>query len=153
GDGEGVRAFVGGGEGVVGRQRGGRVGTAQVDRTGVARGDVAERVEGFDCEGKRLPAADGGGEGGEAEGAGRGRRDRLGRRGGGGPRAVGDGERLRAGRRQHDAEGVRAVVGGGEGVVSGQAGLGVAAVEMDRAGVVGVRVARGIEGRDGDRLG
>ena len=47
---------------------------------------------------------------------------------------------LAAGGLQRDAEGVHAAVGGGEGVVGGQASLDVAAREVDRAAVFRGRV-------------
>ena len=50
---------------------------------------------------------------------------------------------LGAGGLQRDGEGVRAVVGGGEGVVGGQHRLAVAAGEVDRAGVAGGDVVEG----------
>ena len=50
-------------------------------------------------------------------------------------------------------EGVLAGVAAGEGVVGRQAGLGVAAGEVDRAGVAGGDVAVGVMGGDGDVVG
>ena len=47
-DGERVRAGVGGGEGVVGREDRGRVGAGEVDGAGVGRAHVVGRVQGGD---------------------------------------------------------------------------------------------------------
>src|SRR5262249_21766593 len=136
----------------VGRKRGCGGATREVNGARVAGYLVAVRIDRDHGDGSRVPAArlvrppD-------AEAAGGGRGDRGADRSVGERRVVPDRDRLIAGRLQGDAEGVRAVVGGGEGVVRGQVRLVVAAGEVDRAGVVGVGVAGEVERRDGDRPG
>src|SRR5262249_51528617 len=68
---EGVRARIGGGEGVVVGQVGVAFVAGEVDRTGVAGGDVAVGVDGGDREGVRLPPQGGRGEAGHDQADGR----------------------------------------------------------------------------------
>src|SRR5262249_58154122 len=58
-----------------------------------------------------------------------------------------------AGRPQGGAEGMRAVVGGDEGVGGGRLGGWVSVREVDRAGVVRVGGVVGVDGRDGEGAG
>jgi len=123
-----------------------------VEGAGIAGGRIAVGVSGGDGDGEGRTGRAAGrraeaqaGRGGRADGD-----ARLGARDAGSCRVRGS-DRLASGRLQGDAEGMDALVGGGEGVVAREHCLAITAGEVHRAGVTGGDGPGGGEDRDRER--